>query len=125
MKNRILIAVAAVLGVMVGSAATLHAVNFTIVLTQAQVDIATWEWTQEDPSHSIWATAQLFGADKVGQLVAGWKQRRLINRQLILGNSTGYFCTNTWSGLSQGNKDAVCAALGEVAGCTACDASGN
>lgn len=101
-------------------------VNFTIVLTQAEVDIATWEWNQEDSTHVQWTTAQLFGADKVKDLIAEWKNRRIIKRLNTVGSPTGYFCTNTWASLSQANKDSVCTALlGDVAGCTPCDANGN
>jgi hypothetical protein len=103
-----------------------YAVNFTIVLTQAQVDIATWKWNQVDPSHTKYATAQLFGASEIGGLIEGWRIQRRANRFLDIGSPLGYFCVNTWPGLSQGNKDTVCTTrLGEVTGCTACDVNGD
>ncbi len=117
-------------GLVVGlvmSASIAYAVNFTIVLTQAEVDIATWEWSQEDSSHTTWSTAQLFGAARLRDLLALWKAKRQINRINIVGTPTGYFCANTWAGLSQSTKDnTICIGLlGEVTGCTPCSATGD
>ncbi len=103
------------------------AVNFTIVLSQDEVDIATWKWNQVDPTHTSFATAQLFGAAEVRKLIVGWKDDRRANRRNVLGPPAGYFCTVTWPGLTQTQKDNnVCiAALGEIAGCTPCSVTGD
>lgn len=105
----------------------IHAVNFTVVLTQGEVDIAAWKWNKVDPSHTQFATNQLHGEFAVrNQLIGEWKNQRQVNRISIVGSPTGYFCTNTWAGLSQGAKDAVCTGvLGDVAGCTPCSADGS
>ena len=122
-----------VLAFLLGSvfgAGILHAVNFTVVLTQAQVDVANWEWNQEDPSHTVWSTAQLFGATKIGNLIDEWKNRRLVFRHSILGGANGYFCTVTWVAMNQTQKDAICTGappngVSDVTGCTACSSDGS
>lgn len=116
------------LGLFLGSVVGVSAVNFTMDLTQAEVDIANWKWNKLDPAHTLWSTAQLFGRDQVRtSLLAEWKNQRWMNRLNIVGAATGYFCANTWDGLSQNTKDnTVCIGLlGEVAGCTPCDPAGN
>jgi hypothetical protein len=117
------------IGIAIGvlcSAVAAYAVNFTVVLTQAEVDIATWKWNQVDPSHTQYATAQLFGGARVSELIQGWKGERTANRRRILGDPTGYFCTNTWGSLNGTQQNAVCTGvLVEVTACTPCDANGN
>ena len=113
------------LGLILGGAITALAVNFTMVLTQSQVDDVTWKWNQDDASHTTWATAQLYAAAKVGQLISIWHDEKRLNRRALIGGPSGYFCVNTWSGLSTGAKNAVCSQLGEASGCTACDIDGN
>lgn len=115
-----------IVGALVGGG-IIHAVNFTVVLTQGEVDIAAWKWNKVDPAHTQFATNQLYGEFAVrNQLIGEWKNQRQANRIQIVGAPTGYFCTNTWTGLSQGAKDAVCTgALGDVAGCTPCSADGS
>lgn len=109
------------------SAATAMAVNVTFVLSQAQVDIATWKWNQQDPSHATWATVQLFGADQLAILINRWKDERQAARRAHLGAATGYFCTTTWGALNTTQQNAVCTGvpLVEVTGCTPCSASGD
>ena len=104
-----------------------YAVNFNLVLTQAQVDIATWKWAQVDPTHTTYATAQLFGANYiVGDRITEFKNQRAEFRKSIVGSPTGYFCSNTWAGLNTTQQNAICTGvLGEVTGCTPCDANGN
>lgn len=102
-----------------------YAVNFTIVLTQAQVDIATWKWNQVDPPHLQFATAQLFGADAIGKLIEEWKNQRFVARKLYVGGPTGYYCVNTYPGQNTTQRNQVCTDLGDVAGCTVCDTNGN
>src|SRR4051794_27136389 len=100
-----------IVGVLIGiavSAATIYAVNVTFVLTQGEVDVATWKWNQVDPNHASFATVQLFGTDALRTLLGGWKGQRAIARINLVGAPNGYFCTNTWSGLSQGAKDTIC-----------------
>lgn len=114
-----------VLGLLVGIASTVNAVNFTLNLTQAQIDIGTWKWNQVDPAHITYTTAQLFGAAMFNQMVDEWKQQRFNARKLYVGGPTGYYCTNTYPGQNQTQRDAVCTSLGDVAGCTVCDPNGN
>jgi hypothetical protein len=126
LKRIALVVFGLVIGIVI-SMPSVQAVVFSVNLTQGEVDIAAWKWNKVDPSHVQFATNQLYGEFAVrNQLIGEWKNQRQANRIQIVGAPTGYFCTNTWTGLSQGAKDAVCTgALGDVAGCTPCSADGS
>lgn len=113
------------LGLLLGYAVSIYTVNFTVVLSQAQVDIANWKWNQVDPTHTQFATVQLFGAGFVNNDIENMRLERWADRKLSFGTSGGYFCVNTWPGLSQGTKDGICTARGEATGCNVCEANGN
>lgn len=102
-----------------------QAVNLTLALTQVQVDVITWQWNTVDPSHTTWATAQLFAADKIGNLIGGWKQARAVNRASKFGIPSGYFCANIWSTLNTTQQNSACTSVNEPNSCTPCDANGN
>jgi len=123
--RKLAIIFAFIVGALIGGG-IIHAVNFTVVLDQAEVDIANWAWKAEaGGSGGQFATVQLFGGNRVKNDILEWKGRRQVARIRILGEPTGYFCVNTWPGLSQGTKDGICTGtLNDVAGCTPCSADG-
>jgi hypothetical protein len=124
--RRLALVLAFIAGALIGGG-IIHAVNFTVDLTQAEVDQANWAWKKEHGGSSgQYATAALFGGAVVKNDIAEFKARRQVFRIQILGEPTGYFCTNTWPGLSQGTKDTICTGtLFDVNGCTPCSADGS
>jgi hypothetical protein len=100
-----------------------YAATFSIELSQAQIERIQWRWNQTDPTHATYATAQLFFAAEINGKISEWQNQRNRNREQALGLPTGYFCTNVWTGLGAGAKNAVCTSLNEGSGCLPCDPS--
>ena len=88
-----------------------HAVSFTVDLTADEVATATWKWNRIDPSHSAFATVQLFGQTHVKGLIAGWEAQR---QQMILSSTAKCIL---WNAANQATKDLACVAAGDSNGC--------
>ena len=102
-----------VLGCLV-SAVTVYAANVTLSFTAEQVAAAQWKYDQQTAAvKTEFPTLQLWFADQVGGMIAGWQQEE--NAAAVVA-----FC-QAWSASSQAQRDAACSALaGGQPGCNPC-----